>query len=181
MPTATKSVKKSKAVKKTKIAPKRKELSVFQKNQKIIAFQTLRMSDAGAMVMGGMSKDEARKFLLKIGYTEKEIAKIEESANSANDVSALSKIILVEIEDIVEKSVRSSVRRDMINTGKFQRENGGSVRINTVTPYINVKLAEDGEEHFYQGDEAKKLLDNIPENVGDDDYIFWRTLNAKNT
>lgn len=180
MSTATKSVKKNKSVKKSKANPKRKVLSVFEKHRKIIAFQTLRMSDAGAIVAGGMSKADARKFLLKIGYTEKEIAKIEESSNSANDVSALSKIILVEIEDIVEKSVRSNVRRDMINTGKFQRENGGSVRINTVTPYINVKLAEGGE-HFYQGDDAKKLLDNIPENVGDDDYIFWMTLNAKNT
>jgi hypothetical protein len=58
---------------------KKKELSVPEKHQLNIAKKTLKMSDAGANVMGGMNKKEAREFLKKIGYTDKEIAKMEES------------------------------------------------------------------------------------------------------
>lgn len=54
-----------------------KELSVFQKHQKKVAIDTLKMSDSGALVMGGMTKQEAREFLLSIGYTEKRIDMIE--------------------------------------------------------------------------------------------------------
>jgi hypothetical protein len=43
-----------------------------------IAKKTLKMSDTGAMVMGGMTKDEARKHLAKVGHSAEEIAKLEE-------------------------------------------------------------------------------------------------------
>ncbi len=46
-----------------------KTLDTFQKHQKKIAIATLRMSDAGARIMGGMTKDEARAFLKRIGLT----------------------------------------------------------------------------------------------------------------
>jgi len=39
--------------------------SVFDKHQIAIAKATLKMSDEGALIMGGMSKDEARKILQK--------------------------------------------------------------------------------------------------------------------
>lgn len=45
----------------------RRELSVFDKHRRKIALQTLRYSDIGASIMGGMSKDEARDFLRSIG------------------------------------------------------------------------------------------------------------------
>lgn len=51
--------------------------NVFDKNQLKIAKATLKMTDAGANVMGGMTKDEAREFLKKIGWSEKKIAKFE--------------------------------------------------------------------------------------------------------
>ena len=54
-----------------------KSLDVFQKHQKKIAISTLKMSDAGASIMGGMSKDEARKFLFSIGYSAQKISEIE--------------------------------------------------------------------------------------------------------
>lgn len=57
----------------------KKSLSVPEKHQLKIAKDTLKMSDAGARIMGGMDKDEARKFLKSIGYTDKEIAKMEKS------------------------------------------------------------------------------------------------------
>jgi hypothetical protein len=41
------------------------ELSVFEKNQIKIAKDTLKMSDVGASVMGGMTKDDAKKILQK--------------------------------------------------------------------------------------------------------------------
>ena len=36
---------------------------VFAKHQRRIAIDTLKMSDIGALIMGGMTKEEARTFL----------------------------------------------------------------------------------------------------------------------
>lgn len=52
-------------------------LSVPEQHQKAIALKTLKMNDAMAKVMGGMSKEEAREFLKGIGYTDRQIEKIE--------------------------------------------------------------------------------------------------------
>lgn len=54
------------------------ELTVPEQHQLKIAKSTLKMSDVGAKIMGGMTKDEARKFLMKCGYSAKRIAKMEE-------------------------------------------------------------------------------------------------------
>ena len=56
---------------------KNKPLDVFQRHQKRIALDTLRMSDIGARIMGGMDKPAAREFLRSIGYTAAQIAKME--------------------------------------------------------------------------------------------------------
>lgn len=56
-----------------------REMDVFDYHQKKIAISTLKMSDAGVNIMGGMNKDEARNFLRKIGYSEQQIARIENS------------------------------------------------------------------------------------------------------
>lgn len=53
------------------------KLDWFQKHRKKIALDTLRMSDAGANIMGGMDKSEARAFLRSIGYTPAQIEKVE--------------------------------------------------------------------------------------------------------
>ena len=55
----------------------KKELNVFQKHQLKIAKDTLRMSDAGASIMGGMTKNEARKFLQSIGWNDRRITNFE--------------------------------------------------------------------------------------------------------
>jgi hypothetical protein len=65
------------------IKPKKKEekvdeLTTPQKHQLKIAKSTLKMSDAGANIMGGMSKEEAREFLKSIGWNDKKIKKLEE-------------------------------------------------------------------------------------------------------
>lgn len=41
-------------------------LSVFEQNQLKIARHTLRMSDVGARIMGGMTKDEAREVIARL-------------------------------------------------------------------------------------------------------------------
>ena len=54
-----------------------KTLTVPQKHQKNIALKTLKMSDVGAVIMGGMTKAEARVCLAGIGYSKQQISKIE--------------------------------------------------------------------------------------------------------
>lgn len=44
----------------------RKSLTVSEKHQLKIAKSTMKMSDAGAFIMGGMTKDEARKVIKKL-------------------------------------------------------------------------------------------------------------------
>jgi hypothetical protein len=61
---------------------KEAKLSTPERHQKQIAIKTLKMSDAGAKIMGGMTKQEAREFLKKIGYTDTQIAKLEESKSA---------------------------------------------------------------------------------------------------
>jgi hypothetical protein len=51
--------------------------SVPEKHQLKIAKDTLKMSDAGARIMGGMTKKEAKEFLKSKGYSEKQIKKLE--------------------------------------------------------------------------------------------------------
>jgi len=60
-----------------KIARELISLDTFQKHQKNIAIKTLKMSDAGARVMGGMTKEEARDFLKSIGYSDRKIERLE--------------------------------------------------------------------------------------------------------
>lgn len=52
-------------------------MDTFQKHQLKIARDTLRMSDAGAAIMGGMTKDEARGFMAALGYSPRYIAELE--------------------------------------------------------------------------------------------------------
>jgi hypothetical protein len=50
----------------------KKNLSVFDKHQIKIAKRTLEMNDVGVMVMGGMTKAEARDILSKFNIKYKE-------------------------------------------------------------------------------------------------------------
>jgi len=43
-----------------------RELSVFDKHQLNIARKTLRMSNVGAKIMGGMTKEEAREIIKRL-------------------------------------------------------------------------------------------------------------------
>jgi len=59
------------------ILEKSKNLSMLDKRQISIAKKTLSMPDAMGGVMGGPSKREAREILIKFGYSDKEIKKLE--------------------------------------------------------------------------------------------------------
>lgn len=63
---------------------------VFKKNQIAIARKTLKMSDAGANVFGGMTKDEARKILKK--YNIKEVS--EKQIYPKDILSKMQKVLL---------------------------------------------------------------------------------------
>ena len=55
----------------------KQQLSVPERHQLAIAKSTLRYSDLGALIMGGMSKEEARAFLKRIGWAAARIAQLE--------------------------------------------------------------------------------------------------------
>ena len=53
-------------------------LTVSQQHQQRVAIHTLKLSDAGARVMGGMTKEEARRFLRETcRWTQTQIQKLE--------------------------------------------------------------------------------------------------------
>ena len=58
--------------------------NIFDKHKKRIAIDTLKMVDGAPELMGAMSKQEARDFLLSIGFGQEQIRKIEEDKNGNN-------------------------------------------------------------------------------------------------
>ena len=44
----------------------KKELNIFDKHQLKIAYSTMKMSDVGAAIMGGMTKEEARQVIFRL-------------------------------------------------------------------------------------------------------------------
>jgi thermostable 8-oxoguanine DNA glycosylase len=75
-----------------KIMGEAKKLSVPEKHQLKIAKKTLKMSDAGANIMGGMTKKEAIDFLKKIGYTDKQIKKMSEETEEQTEIRTIQNI-----------------------------------------------------------------------------------------
>jgi hypothetical protein len=66
-----------------KLNEAKKELAVVDKNKKKIAIDTLKKSDKGADLLGGMTKKEARKYLDEIGY---DYSKLDEGLKSDIDI-----------------------------------------------------------------------------------------------
>ncbi len=52
-------------------------MDIFKRHQKKIAISTLKMSDVGARIMGGMTKNEAKMFLGSIGWSTAAIDRLE--------------------------------------------------------------------------------------------------------
>jgi len=90
-----------------------KEVNVFDKHQIKIAKDTLKMHDAGAMVMGGMNKDEARRVLKKAGYSDRQIAQMEESVEIITIEEEIELVQEDESKIILEKGDKIKVLKEM--------------------------------------------------------------------
>jgi hypothetical protein len=81
-----------------------KSLSVPEQHQKNIAIKTLKMPDAMVGVMGGMDKDEARKFLKSIGYTDAQVRKLE-ARQASSRVVIVSELVKIAKELVAKDGV----------------------------------------------------------------------------
>ena len=117
-------------------------LSVPEKHQKKIAISTLKMSDAGTKIMGGMTKDEARTFLKKIGYSESKIKKLEESMSGDIWKSKMNnKFVVYGTKGNISNEVigRYKTETEAINVAK-KTKNGKVVNdISNKTIYESIK------------------------------------------
>ena len=104
-------------------------LTVPERHQKAIALDTLKLSDAGVKIMGGMTKEEARAFLKKIGYSDSKIRRLEASGRTAR---VDRKIVTVDWNDT--KSIKNAERQ------KARLENAGYSLIQTTGGLFTTKL-----------------------------------------
>lgn len=92
-----------------KNAPK-KELSIFDKHQLEIARKTLKYSDIGARIMGGMTKEEAREIIEKLtGETPKENLHVGAKRNPLAkwETPALHKKVKRCVQEVKHKGIKS--------------------------------------------------------------------------
>ena len=54
-----------------------------------------------------------------------------------------------------------------------ERKAGGRVEINYLLPYVAIDMS-DGSEYFFQEHEAVELLENIPDDIEDEDFLLWQ-------
>ena len=53
------------------------EKNCIENNKKRVSIKTLKMTDTAVFILGGISKKYARDFLTKIGFTDRELKRIE--------------------------------------------------------------------------------------------------------
>lgn len=70
------------------------------------------------------------------------------------------------------KGVPSNIAKDIAATAEGWRELGASVSIDHGLPSVGIDVDGDSVV-FMQGDEAREILDEVPDNVGEEDYILW--------
>lgn len=69
-------------------------------------------------------------------------------------------------------SLQQSILNDIDKTAQAVRASGGRVDINYGLPSIAI-TNPDGSEYFFQEHEASEILDSIPDEVFEVDYIMW--------
>ena len=52
-----------------------------------------------------------------------------------------------------------------------EREAGTTIEINSGLPYVAIEFTN-GDEYFFQDEEADELLDEVPDNINEEDYIL---------
>lgn len=70
------------------------------------------------------------------------------------------------------KRVNAQIAKQIKNIADAERKGGGTVEINSRLPSVSVTNSN-GDEYFFQGDEAEDLLDEVPHNVNPEDYILY--------
>lgn len=156
----------SAAKKKKKV--EEKTLSVPEKHQLKIAKDTLKMSGVGAMIMGGMSKEEARTFLKSIGWAEKKIKKLEEET-SLNEVKN-QKVIDMFVDDNFphdkEEAADMGIKRWMPQWGtpnlKISKQTNGWALINYATPIL---FRKNTGEVFFNTDKYSPTTSKIQNKI----------------
>ena len=100
---------------------KEAKLSPPERHQKQVAIKTLKMSDAGAKIMGGMTKQEARDFLKKIGYTDTQIAKLEESKSAKS-------VYIRRINEALKRKVNKKTDESNEDSKTFAQGGSGNIK-----------------------------------------------------
>lgn len=65
----------------------------------------------------------------------------------------------------------TNMRKDYEMRAECERKAGTMIDINTWMPWISISFS-DGTEYFFQEAEAQDLLDEVPDNIADEDYIL---------
>jgi len=81
------------------------------------------------------------------------------------------------LENLLEaEKIPASLVKQYKDRAKAERKAGGYCKINNRLPSVAVKLS-DGSEYFFQEWEAEDLLDEVPPNIDEEDYILAQAQN----
>lgn len=117
---------------------------------------------------------------MKIMESDKKESKItiEEEVKIAQGES----ILVLEKGDIIkvipkmeEAKMAPMVKANLERSAKIEKSKGGFVEINYKLPTVSVTLGN-GDNFFFQGDEASDLLEEIPENMSEEDYLLGTAI-----
>lgn len=64
------------------------------------------------------------------------------------------------------------ILQDYQRTAASAKKRGGYVEINHRYGTVAVQRGDGSEEYFFQGDEADDLLNEVPSNISEEDYIL---------
>ena len=75
----------------------------------------------------------------------------------------------------IDTSVNSEMAEQIKATADIMRTAGCEVKIQYLVPLVAI-THHDGEEWFFQEDEAYELLNQVPENVNEEDWFLYCSL-----
>lgn len=91
-------------------------------------------------------------------------------------------ILVLEKGDVIkilprmkEARMAPMVKASLEKSARIEKSRGGSVEINYKLPTVSVTLGN-GDNFFFQGDEASDLLEEIPENMSEEDYLLGTAI-----
>jgi hypothetical protein len=69
------------------------------------------------------------------------------------------------------KRLPNRMVKDYEMRAKAERQGGAFIEINERLPYVGVEMS-DGSKYFFQGEEASDLLNEVPPNINEEDFIL---------